>query len=137
MAVRKAGSKRAAPRWTKAPPALIEAFAAALPDDPRVERRSMFGYPAAFVNGQMFSGLHQDDWMLRLGEAERAKLLALPGAKPFEPMPGRPMREYAVLPPALHTDRRAARRWLAKALAYASALPPKTSRTKPRSGVRS
>jgi TfoX/Sxy family transcriptional regulator of competence genes len=116
---------RKAPRWTKSPPALIEAFDAALPDDPRVERRAMFGYPAAFANGHLFTGLHQDDWMVRLGEAERAKLLALPGAKPFEPTPGRRMREYAVLPAAIAAERRAARRWVAKALAYVGALPAK------------
>jgi len=118
-------TKRSTPRWTKSPPALVEAFAAALPDDPRVERRAMFGYPAAFANGQLFTGLHQDDCMVRLGDTEREKLLALPGAKPFAPMPGRVMREYAVVPPALHADRRALRRWMEKALAYACSLPPK------------
>ena len=118
-------SARALPRWSKSPPALVEAFAAALPDDPRVERRSMFGHPAAFANGQLFAGLHQDDLMVRLGETERAALLALPGAKPFAPMPGRVMREYAVVPAALHADRRALHAWLKKALAYACGLPPK------------
>ena len=121
----KASAPRKPRRWTKSPPALIEAFAAALPDDPRVEPRAMFGYPAAFANGHLFTGLHQDDWMVRLGDAERAKLLALPGAKPFEPTPGRRMREYAVLPAAVAAERRAARRWVAKALAYVAGLPAK------------
>lgn len=118
-------AKQRATRWTKSPAALVEAFAAALPDDPRVERRQMFGYPAAFANGQLFAGLHQNDLMLRLGETERATLLALPGARPFAPMPGRVMREYAVVPAALHADRRALRGWMKKALAYACGLPPK------------
>lgn len=123
-------AKRSGPaqatRWSKSPPALVEAFAAALPDDARVERRQMFGYPAAFANGHLFTGLHQDDLMLRLGATERAALLALPGAKPFAPMPGRVMREYAVVPAALHEDRRALRAWMRKALAYVCALPPKS-----------
>jgi len=124
-APRKRAAKRAGPGWAKSPPALVDAFAAALPDDPRVERRSMFGYPAAFANGQLFTGLHQSDLMVRLGDTDRAALLALRGAKPFEPMPGRPMREYAVVPAAMHADRRALRGWMKKALGYASALPPK------------
>jgi len=37
--------------------------------------------------------------MLRLSDEDRAKFLRLPGAKPFEPMAGRPMREYVELPP--------------------------------------
>jgi TfoX/Sxy family transcriptional regulator of competence genes len=124
-AARKTGARKRTARWTKSPPALVEIFAAALPDDPRVERRAMFGYPAAFANGHLFTGLHQDDLMLRLGESERAALLALPGAKPFAPMPGRVMREYAVVPAALHADRRALCAWMKKALAYACGLPPK------------
>ena len=39
--------------WKKAPAALIDLFGASLPDDPRIERRQMFGYPAAFVNGNL------------------------------------------------------------------------------------
>ena len=35
------------------------------------------------------------------------------------------MREYAVVPAAMQADRRALRGWMKKALAYASALPPK------------
>lgn len=116
-------------RWRKSPPVLVERFDAALPDDPRVARRSMFGYPAAFAdNGRLFAALHQDDLMVRLGEEERAQLLARPGAKPFEPMPGRRMREYVVVPAAMHGDLRSLRRWLAKSLAYAASLPPKPKR---------
>jgi hypothetical protein len=33
--------------WRKSPDALIVLFDAALLDDPRVERRKMFGYPCA------------------------------------------------------------------------------------------
>jgi TfoX/Sxy family transcriptional regulator of competence genes len=118
-------SSRRRRRWRKSPSALIERFHAALPDDPRIEVRTMFGFPAAFAEGRLFAGLHQDDLMLRLGDAERAQLLALPGASSFEPIPGRRMREYAVVPPGMHADRRVLRRWMAKALAHATSLPPK------------
>lgn len=111
------------PTWRKAPPALIAFFEKALPEDPRVERRQMFGYPCAFVNGQLFTGLHQDAMIVRLGEAERAELLKRQGASIFQPMPGRTMREYVVLPPDMTA--RDAKAWLARGFAYAATLPAK------------
>ena len=64
-------------QWRKSPPALIEAFDAALPQDPRAERRTMFGYPCAFVGGQMLAGLHQERLVVRLDERGRTELLAI------------------------------------------------------------
>jgi hypothetical protein len=58
----------------------VAAFEAAIAKESRAELRKMFGYPAAFVNGSMATGLHPEDWMLRLGGADRAKLLAAGGA---------------------------------------------------------
>ena len=114
--------------WRKSPPALIEAFDAALPQDPRAERRQMFGYPCAFVNGQMFAGLHQEHLIVRLDERSRAELLAMPGAEPFTPLPGRTMREYVVVPPRLVANGADLREWLDRAFAFALTLPIKTSR---------
>jgi TfoX/Sxy family transcriptional regulator of competence genes len=116
-------------KWRKSPPELIAAFVAAFPGPP-AERRQMFGYPAGFVNGNMFTGLHQEDWMVRLSEDDRAKLLKLPGAKPFEPMPGHAMREYIVMPPAVVADAKALKTWLGKAMAYTASKPPKAGKTK-------
>jgi hypothetical protein len=62
---------------------------------------------------------------VRLEENDRAELLAQPGAHLFEPMEGRPMREYVVFPEAMLSDRAALTAWLAKGLAYAASLPPK------------
>jgi TfoX/Sxy family transcriptional regulator of competence genes len=53
----------------------------------------MFGYPAVFVNGNLFAGLHQENFILRLSEAHRTALCSQHGAQLFEPMPGRRMRE--------------------------------------------
>jgi TfoX/Sxy family transcriptional regulator of competence genes len=120
-------ARKQAPSFKRSPPELAEAFAAALPDDPRIERRAMFGYPCAFTGGHLFSGLHQADILVRLGETDREKLLAEPGARVFEPMAGRPMREYVLVPPALHADRRALRGWIARALEFTAAMPAKKS----------
>lgn len=110
-------------KFTKSPPEMVELFEAVVPGPPAV-RRSMFGFPAAFLNGNMFMGLHQDALILRLGTGAEA-LLKLPGARVFEPMPGRPMREYVVVPPSLYLDHDGLRKWVAQSLEYAASLKPK------------
>ena len=122
------GAKRPMPSFTKAPPEVIAAFDAALAHLTSVERRTMFGYPAAFANGQMFGCVFQDRIMVRLGLEDRATALELPGAKLFEPMAGRPMREYVDLPANERTSAEALARWLARSQEYAKSLPPKPSR---------
>jgi hypothetical protein len=41
------------PQWIRSPAHLAERFAAALPDHPDIVRKPMFGYPAAFANGNL------------------------------------------------------------------------------------
>src|SRR5262249_30191479 len=85
----------------------------------------MFGFPCAFVNGQMFAGLFEEHMNLRLPEEGRDELIALGGA-PFEPMPGRPMKEYVVVPQAIVADGAALRGWGARAFTRAQPLGPTT-----------
>lgn len=114
--------------WDKSPPDLITLFDAAVPPDPVIERRQMFGYPCAFVNGNMFVGLHEDNLILRLSEADRNDLIEATGTRLFEPFPGRVMREYAVVPPEMRTDAAALGAWIERSLTYVSALPPKVKK---------
>lgn len=109
--------------WKKAPESLVATFDASLPDDVRVERRKMFGYPCAFVGGNMFSGLHEDRMIVRLSDADRTELLEQPGTAVFSPMPGRVMREYVVLPPDMSVEER--RGWLDRSLRATASLPAK------------
>ena len=118
------------PSFKSSPDALVKAFEHLTQTVPQATSRKVFGYPAVFINGQMFAGLHQDKMILRLSEEDRARFMQLKGASAFEPMPGRPMREYVVVPPSLLKSDAELEDWLAKALAYASTLPPKA--TKPR-----
>lgn len=111
--------------FTPSPGELAALFDRLVPADPDVSRRKMFGWPAAFVAGRMFASLHRDSMVVRLGSAELATFLALPGARPFEPMPGRPMSGYAVVPAAMLADEPGLRIWLERALAFTRALPPK------------
>jgi TfoX/Sxy family transcriptional regulator of competence genes len=113
--------------WSRSPQELVDWFdehTAWLLAEPGVERRKMFGYPACFANGHRCTGLHQDRWVIRLPDEARAAL-AEAGGMPFEVMPGRPMREYLVLPATLASDPAAMRPWLERALANARDLPPK------------
>ncbi len=110
--------------WRQPSQKLIETFNAVVPGPPVVSRK-MFGFPAAFVNGNMFMGLHQDDMVLRLGDTAREKFLQLAGAHVFEPMAGKPMREYVVVPASVLADRVDLSRWVATALEYGTSLKPK------------
>ena len=100
------------PKFTPAPEALKATFAKAIDGLPGIEPRKMFGYPCAFVNGQMFVGVFADRLMLRLSDADRAKFLKLPGAKPFEPMPGRVMKEYVEMPKEMLDSPAELKRWI-------------------------
>jgi TfoX/Sxy family transcriptional regulator of competence genes len=113
------------PAFTKSPPELVERFSSLLDRFPGADRRKMFGYPGAFVGGNMATGLFRDTWIVRLAEPDRAELLAIDGAAPFEPMPGRPMRGYVVLPRAIVADDTALESWVRRSVAYAESLPPK------------
>ena len=92
--------------WTKSPQALIDLFDKSVPASAAVSRRQMFGYPAAFANGNLFIGLHQNDFIMRLSEGDRTRFTAQYGERTFEPMRGRPMRQYVRLPEELLSNAR-------------------------------
>jgi TfoX/Sxy family transcriptional regulator of competence genes len=95
----------------------------------QVELKPMFGCPAYFTNGNMFAGVHQSSLMLRLPEEGRAEVAAL-GGGPFEPMPGRPMKEYVVLPRGVLDDAAATAEWVRRGAEYAASLPPKVKKAR-------
>ena len=113
------------PVFSKSPPELVERFGAVTAAIADAERRQMFGYPALFVGGYHVTGLHGATWVVRLAETDRAELLAVSGARPFEPMPGREMGGYVVLPPSIVADDAAVRHWVERAIDYGRSLPPK------------
>ena len=113
--------------WEKAPPDLVERFTEAVTALPEASVRKMFGYPAGFANGYMFTGIFGSGWFVRLPDAGLDELTAA-GGTAFEPMAGRPMRGYLLLPPDLAGDAAAAAPWVARALEHVQQLPPKTKR---------
>ena len=113
--------------WVKTPPEIVAAFDKAAPKDPRVVRKPMFGYPALYLNGNMFAGTFQDKVVARLPEAGRARAMKA-GAKPFEPMPGRAMKEYVAFPPAVVGKPATLAKWIEEARAHAATLPAKAKK---------
>lgn len=120
--------------WRKAPEHLVERFGVAVAGIDGLETRKMFGYPAGFIGGNMVTSLHQESWIVRLSESARREPLDA-GWSRFEPVPGRPMREYLVLPSVVAEDPDAAREWVERAADYVRTLPPKPARA-PKSASR-
>ncbi len=60
------------------PAALVRAFDESTRSMRSTERRKMFGYPAVFVNGNMFAGLVRNMMILRLGEEDVRVIPAWP-----------------------------------------------------------
>ena len=73
------------------------AFARVVPDEPAVTIRPMFGQVSAFVNGNMFCGIFGEELLVRLPDDEIEKVKKK-GGRDFEPMPGRKMGGYVIVP---------------------------------------
>ena len=114
--------------FKKVPAEHVALFDAALPKEPDVVRKQMFGCPAAFVNGNLFCGAHEETFNIRLDDETRAKAFAA-GFAPFTVM-GKTMREYACVPEARLGDEAFLREWFQRGLHYARTLPVK--KPKPR-----
>lgn len=112
-------------KWKKSPLELVEHFQTSTAKLSNIEHRKMFGYPCCFVNGNMFTGLHQESWIVRLGPKEQRKILDSYEICVFEPMAGRPMKQYVELPKDILNDDILLQKWLRESLAYVSNLPKK------------
>ena len=105
--------------WKNVPPELAARFLAALPDAANVERRQMFGCPCAFVNGNMFAGLHEDRLIVRLpDEAAQRPCVIM----------GRTMKQYALFPDAVRLTPTAMAQWVQRGHAFTSTLPAKVKK---------
>lgn len=114
-------------KWKPAPAKAAAAFEAVTAGLTAAEPRKMFGYACVFAGANMFAGLHEAGMVLRLPEADRAQFLRLKGATQFEPMPGRVMREYVVVPPGLLAAPLELREWIERSLTYVTTLPAKSA----------
>lgn len=75
--------------WEKAPEAMVQ-FLAQKMKSLNCEYKKMFGYPAYFINGYMFAGVHGDKLFIRLSASDVEEIINENlNVNPFEPMPGR------------------------------------------------
>jgi len=129
-----AGAKKSAPGRSASPMTKgsmpksgekeTSAFKALLPKDPAVTSRPMFGNIAAFVNGNMFTGLFGEDLFVRLSDEEQARVLR-EGGKAFEPMPGHAMKGYVCVASTWQRDPVKTRAWVGRSLDWSRKLPAK------------
>ena len=117
------------------PPGLVARFGELAAPAAGADRREIFGYPSCVVHGnmfmglyEMFMGLHEDSLILRLAEPDKAEFLGRYGGELFEPLPGRSMKEYVVVPPAL-VGTAEIEDWVRRSFAYAEQLPPREGRS--------
>lgn len=120
----------------KPSPGLISEFKAMVLQLPRAEPRKMFGYDAAFVNGNMAVGLWQNTCVVKVSQADGAALLARGQAQPFAPMKGRVMTGWLELSEELAHDPEELLAWAERAVAYVATLPPKVAKGSRKSPVK-
>ena len=117
----------------KATEADKERFRAALPPDPEVVVKPMFGNLGAFVNGNMFAGLFGSTIGVKLSDEDREMLESSERTVPFGPAE-RPMGGYTGLPEVWNEegdgDTTRARAWVTKAFNFVAGLPPKEPKAK-------
>ena len=115
-------------KWKRSSEALIQKFHHIMERFEGIERKKMFGYPCCFCKGNMFTGLHEENWVLRLHEEDRKEIEKL-GAKPFEPM-GRLMKEYVLIPQNILNEENALQEWMRRSLTFVSTLPCKVPKNR-------
>src|SRR5260370_15570416 len=104
------------------------AFSKLVPDEPAVTMRPMFGNLAAFVNGNMFSGLFGEDLFVRLPD-DQAAPIRKQGGGDFEPMPGHARKGYVMAPTNWSAKPAVAKTWIASSVAFTRSMPPRAAKT--------
>jgi TfoX/Sxy family transcriptional regulator of competence genes len=105
-------------------PALVERLRTVLSRNKQVEARRMFGGVCFTLNGNICVGVHNQNLILRVGQARAEELLTKPGIKPMD-LTGKVMRGWAtVLPEAISTDAELSD-YAELAINFVLTLPPK------------
>jgi len=106
----------------------VDLFQSLVPKGDRVTVRPMFGNISAFVNGNMFFGVFGNDLFVRLPSEDQSELLKNKGSSMLEPMKGKPMKDYVVLPKTWRARPETLRSWITKSLEWSSKLPAKKAK---------
>jgi TfoX/Sxy family transcriptional regulator of competence genes len=96
-----------------------------------VTEQAMFGGLAFLIGGHMaVAASGQGGLMVRVAPEETAALVAQPHAQPFV-MRGKEMDGWLRVAAEGVTTKRQLERWVARGVAYARTLPPKTGKKRP------
>ena len=114
--------------WKKPSEKLIKLLQQAADSRSEVEKRKMFGCPCYFVGGNMAFGVFADTLFFRLDEKDR-KTLSRNIGKPFEPQPGRTMKEYLQIPGENTIDGKLLNELITKSVLYTAGIPPKKKKS--------
>ncbi len=111
---------------SKKPPDELVEFLSEKMKPVKCEYRKLFGYPAYFINGNMFTGIHAETLFLRLSDSDIQKIKKENSDVTFfEVMKGRPMKGYVALPKSVYSQPKLFEEWLEKSIKYTSSLPEK------------
>ena len=109
---------------------LAERVREAMASRRNVDEIKMFGGLCFTVNGNMAAGVMKKDLLVRVPEAEQAKLLKEPGARTFDIMPGRTPKGFLVVDAKAVSTMPKLKKWVARGVDLASSLPPKAKKPK-------
>ncbi len=88
------------------------------------DQKNMFGGICHLLNGNMFCGVYKDFLILRLGEKNASKALALPFVRPFD-ITGKPMKGWVMVEQDGFQVDGDLTSWLNQAKEFVSSLPSK------------
>ena len=109
-------------------PGLAQTLRDALPDLPIAEKK-MFGGLCFLLHGHMVCGVHKGGAMVRVGKANYAEALTMPGVAPML-FTGTPMAGMVDVGDAAVGDEASLARLIVMALATVRDLPPKVAKPK-------
>src|SRR5262245_22178430 len=89
-----------------------------------LDEKKMFGGVGFLLHGNICCGVWKEFLILRLGSDAARQVLGEKHARPFD-ITGRPMRGWAMIEPAGWKNDARLRRWIAWAVEFTEALPPK------------
>jgi len=100
---------------------------AALAKHPDVVEKRMFGGLAFLLHGHMCCGVVGDEVMVRVGPAAYDAALSRAHVRPMD-FTGRPLRGFVYVEVAGFASSGDLKAWVARAIDFASSLPPKKRR---------
>ena len=95
-----------------------------------VDEIKMFGGLCFTLNGNMATGVMKDGLLVRVPGADFDTLLKEPGARTFDIMPGKTPRGFLVVDTKAISTMPKLKKWVARGVAAAIALPPKSKKPK-------